>query len=314
LTSECSYANDLKSGPKSIRLPSSYLSQFSVPLEIVELHSAWKDSQSVSISQVLKNSTVLEADIPIFVCNPYVTSISDTVLAQLPSNAIIVFSSSIPQTELDAIINKNTSRSGSPRYSSLKSAQFVAVDPKRAASAINLLQSDSSSLSAIQQYQDAFMSSQISSVTQALRRNLQDTTYPIRTKIALARIFDVLNASSTSLRQTRRELDQAFIDASNLGKRIEEIHAKIEGAIFEGKEDGLASKAGASEVADTVKLAEKEMSLVMDRMTWCWILRRVDEISTVVASAVSRTWCRELEKKVTSIHVGPDTTILTLVC
>lgn len=66
--------------------------------------------------------------------------------------------------------------------------------------------------------------------------------------------------------------------------------------MFGGRhEDGLSSHD--HEVAEALKLAEKNVREVMTRLNWWRMLGRVDEISNIVTAAVETAWCPVLEKK-----------------
>lgn len=238
---------------------------------------------------------MFEADIPIIQCNPLTTPLSAVLKAQLPSNAVIVLTSSIPQAVLDSIV-QHRFRSFHPH--SLQSPKIISADPKRAVDAIQKIQSDPGSLSVIQRFQADFVGSQISNVTAALQTKLklEDGFDTVRSKLAHGHIQDVLRWSFASIRGVRDDIDKAYIDAASLKERIEEAQARVEGKIFARHESG--QKAVLDEVDEAIKLAEQEMRPVMDRLTWWRMVWRVDEISSIVGTAVTRTWCHNLERKV----------------
>ena len=262
-----------------------------------------QSNRLASLSRILENPTIFQADVPIIVCNPITTSLFTVLASPLPHNTILVLSSSVSQAELDEIIQQK--RSASPphrRPQPFKIFKTIAVDPKRAVEAVHALQSDSQSVFAIQRFQTDFLSSAIISVTHALHDKLKSnsSTSPLlalRTKTALYHIQDALCAGFTSIREVRHDLDQASVDASNLRAKIEETQARIQGDIFGSP---LGDKTDVDQVAEAIRLAEAEMRPVMDRLTWWRMAWRVDEISSIVGHAVTRTWCQALEKKVST--------------
>ncbi len=249
------------------------------------------------MSQILEHLSISEADIPIFLCNPLKTPLSAIPMTRLPSNSIIIFSSSVTQGDLDVILRQQSQR----RSSNRSSIQILSVDPKRAVNAIDIFQKASDSALAIQRYQDDILGSQILRVTEVLRRKLHNgedsPASPIHTKLALGQIGDVLNAACASLQAARQDLDQAFIDASNLRKDIEETITKTQSNVFEGRDESATTE---NEVVIAIGEAQKDMLQVLSRLTWWRMIWRVDEISNSVATAVSRSWCRKLEKRVIS--------------
>lgn len=287
--------------PSSLQLPSSYLTRFDVPIQIIELRMP-QSNRLASLSRILENPTIYQADVPIIVCNPIATPLSTVLASPLPHNTILVLSSSVSQADLDEIVQQNLSASPPHRRPSSKIFKTIAVDPKRAVEAVHALQSDSQSVFAIQRFQTDFLSSAIVSVTHALRDKLKSNSkksplLALRAKTALFHIQDALWAGFTSIREMRHDLDQASVDASNLRAKIEEAQARIQGDIFGSP---LGDKTDVDQVAEAIRLAEAEMRPVMDRLTWWRMAWRVDEISDIIGHALTRTWCQALEKKVST--------------
>jgi hypothetical protein len=260
-----------------------------------------QSNRLASLSHILENPAIYQADVPIIVCNPIATPLSTVLASPLPHNTILVLSSSISQADLDEIIQQKLSASPLHRRP-FKIFKTIAVDPKRAVEAVHALQSDSQSVFAIQRFQTDFLSSAIVSVTHALHGKLKSnsSTSPLlalRAKTALYHIQDALCAGLTSIREMRHDLDQASVDASNLRAKIEETQARIQGDIFGSP---LGGKTDVDQVAEAIRLAEAEMRPIMDRLTWWRMVWRVDEISGIVGRAVTRSWCQALEKKVST--------------
>jgi predicted RNase H-like nuclease (RuvC/YqgF family) len=164
--------------------------------------------------------------------------------------------------------------------------------------AIHSVESDSGYSPAISRYLNDFARSRIFEVTRALRDKLKSKSsrsplLALRIKIAHYHVQDALSAGLASIREMRHHLNQAFVDASNLRMKIEESQARVEGDVF-----GDTLMTDVDQVAEAIRLAEAEMRMVMDRLTWWRMISRVDEISSIVGDAVTRTWCIALEKKV----------------
>ena len=275
---------------------STFLTQFSLPIEIIEVRAPNAEN-SVSISDLLENNPISEADISIFVCNPLVTPLSAVPIHILPSNSIVVFSAVDSQSDLDAILKQQQLQARSPHCTTAKQIEIIAVDPRRAANAVNILQREPNSITAIQRYQDDVLGSQISRLTEVLRSKLviddpKLESSTIKTKLALGRIADALDSSHASLMSTRSDLDHAFLETSRLQERIAECTAKMQTILFENR-NGSGSR-----VANAIKQVHKEMSQIMGRLSWWQMFWRVDDISTIVSSAVARVWFHEFEKQV----------------
>lgn len=287
--------------PSSLQLPSPYLTRFDVPIQIIELRMPQSKRPS-SLSRILENPAIFQADVPIIVCNPIATPLSTVLAFPLPHNTILILSSSVSQADIDEIIQQELSASPPHPRPPFKVFKIIAVDPKRAVEAVRALQSDSQSVFAIQRFQTDFLSSAIFTVTHTLHDKLKSnsSTSPLlalRVKTALYHIQDALCAGLTSIREMRHDLDQASVGASNLRAKIEETQARIQGDIFGSP---LGDKTDVDQVAEAIHLAEAEMRPVMDRLTWWRMAWRVDEISSIVGHAVTRTWCQALEKKVST--------------
>ena len=303
-----SYGTTLDDRPSSLQLPSSYLAQFDVPIQIIELRmpTVLQSNRLPSLSLVLENPAIFEADVPIIVSNPVITPLSTILAAPLPHNTILVLSSNVSQADLGEIIQQQISTSPPYCRPPFKIFKTIPVDPKRAVEAIHTLQSDCQSLTAIQRFQDDFTGSKISTVTHVLHDKLKSNSsmsplLALRVKAALYHIQDALYAGLTSVRELRHDLNQASVDASNLRAQIEEVQARVQGDVFGGR---LGDKMPADEVAEAIRLAEAEMRPVMDRLTWWRMVWRVDEISNIIGHAVARTWCHALEKKVSTAYLS----------
>ena len=269
-----------------------------MPIKFIELRIPPTTPQLnplASLSRVLENPAIFEADVPIIVCNPITTPLSVILDAPLPHNTILVVSSVVSQADLDEIIQQQISASPPPHGLPFRTFKIVPLDSKRAVMAIQTLRAEHQSVTAIQRFQDDFIGSKISTVTHALHDKLKSNNSmsplrDIRAKAVLHHIQDALRAGFTSVREMRHGLNQASVNVSNLRAQIEEAQARVEGVIF-------GRKTAVDEVTEAIRLAEVEMRLVMDRLTWWRMIWRVDEISSIVGN---RTWCQALEKKVST--------------
>ena len=66
----------------------------------------------------------------------------------------------------------------------------------------------------------------------------------------------------------------------------------------------VKEKAAENVVAEALIQAQKQMTVIMDNLTWWRMLLRLDEISYLVNVAVERTLCPDLERKVLTIFLG----------
>lgn len=87
-------------------------------------------------------------------------------------------------------------------------------------------------------------------------------------------------------------------DASEFMAVVELDHAKVYSEVLGVSAATPSSNSDAGQVDAALKLAEKDMRVVMDRLTWWKMVWRVDELGEVVRDAVRKAWCTNLEKNV----------------
>ena len=307
----------------TLQIPSSYFQQFPIPIHINELAppSLMPPSQAQSFSQsprILDDAdviTVFKADVPIIVCNSLTTPLLR--IPFLTNNAILVITStpSLPEATLahpSFFPYQHISKSGN--NVELGNLKILFIDPTRAIHALRALKSDPSSSVAVQRYQDNFVGSRIATLTDALKSIFSSTDAPqspnnissisasttLRTRTALAQIRGALSACAVSLQRAKADINMVCADVSELSGKVEEARARIQGEVFGLSRQHDASKAtsGGDEVAMALKVAEEEIKVVMDRLTWWRMVWRVDEIGGIIGSAVEKVWCKELENKV----------------
>lgn len=286
----------------NIQLSCPYLQQFPVPVEVVELRAGRsKHNKGLEDASFAK---LLEADVPILLCNPLVTSIERLLSTPLPSKTILVLvSTPSQQIDLQRLLSRIPQHYPKPT--------ILIADPKRASDAITLLQSNPTSSLVIQTFQDAYNGSNISAVTRTLESTLsqpQASSRPtpsvspsdyLRVKFALDRLHDALSYSTASLSNIKSALNSASLDASRLNTYFEETRTKFEHCFLSlGHPSSSSPKPQINKVEQAIAEAEKNMKQVMDRFTWWRMLWRVDETTTLIAGALQRHWCVELEREV----------------
>jgi hypothetical protein len=308
--SSCRYSPDLSIQPGSLSVPSPSLQRFTVPLEITELRplSSTRSPSPLSLDKTML-SQLFEADIPILLVNPLVTPLSTLLSIPLPQNTIVIIRApSSPSFDVAQLFVSVPH--GAPKPT------IILADPSRAAKAIQLMQSNSTTSSAtVQRFQDEFTGSNVSAITSVLHDLLRPTAGSsgetkqkglpsdyLRVKFALVKLEDALSACLSSIQGIRIKLDQACVEASRLSDRVEETGAKVEyevlGPVSSSPVSLQSRHVKGNQVQEALKHAEKEMEKIMERFTWWRMIWRVDEITNLVSSALGRTWCPELERNV----------------
>lgn len=115
----------------------------------------------------------------------------------------------------------------------------------------------------------------------------------IRTQSALIQMRSALYASARSVSQARVAIDRVFTGASELQSQVEEVRARTDREVL--VESGID---------EALLRGSKEMKAVLESLTWLKMVWRVDEIDSLVSSALDRYWCRELENQVCTHRIN----------
>jgi len=268
----------------SLTIPSSWLQQYPLPIQVTEIPSL--------SSQPTFQKTLLKGDVLVLICNPLTTPLP-TLIAKANyilkrSKTILLLTASGASEHALERVKKELVAAG------CKPGKVLAVDPIRALDAISALKSDLSSPSVIQRYQNDFTGSRISILNEVLGEMLGSkekekqrvTLLDIRTRTALMQMKSALCASAQSVTEARATIDRVFTGASELQSQVEEVYAKADEVLTD------------SGVDKALLRDSKEMKTLLDSLTWPKMIWCVDEIDTLVGSALERHWCRELESEV----------------
>lgn len=268
----------------TLNIPASWLQQYPFPIQLTEVSSL---SSHPSLPK-----TLLKGDVLIFICNPLTKDIPTLIsnaqhILQRPNTILVLTASSTSEHALDYISKELAAANCTP-------GKILAVDPIRALEAVSALKADPSSPAAIQRYQENFMGSRISLLGDVLAGmlGLKDSgrtsslLSAIRTQSALIQMRSALYASARSVSQARLAIDRVFTGASELQSQVEEVRARTDREVL--VESGID---------DALLRGPKEMKAVLESLTWLKMVWRVDEIDSLVSSALDRYWCRELENQ-----------------
>ncbi|KDQ57443.1 hypothetical protein JAAARDRAFT_35158 [Jaapia argillacea MUCL 33604] len=334
------------SGPHlRLRLASPWLDQFPLPIKLVELapssrspspHSPPSSAHSV-VGRVENHLALYSADIPIIVCNPLTTPLESLLKdGRLPCplhpNTILVFTATTYSPEIYSHIRSSIAHTQFVRahpegFSTVAEAEaeelaentaspkILFVDPSRALDAIQTLRSDLSKRRAVQKFQDDFMGSKVSGVTDTIRGIFsslssakskgskqagtgESTLSRLRKPTVHSVIRGAFNAFRTSLSDEEKEIRAVQAQITALRAKVDQLKAKMQADVL-GADDGE----GGEKVAAALKSAEKEMIEVMKALTWWKAAWRVDEIGQIVGSAAEKVWCKQLEDQLI-LHAG----------
>ena len=298
-----SSANPTKSSPSSIHLSSSYLRQFSVSLEITQLHAS-------QIPRILP-SALFKADAPIIVFNPLNTPLSSLKHLVFPSHTLFVIPIAPHLNHSSSTVSQILSEL--PQLSNSHSPRILFIDPSRARSAIQTFRSDPTSAIAVQQYQDNYNGSGIFHLTNAIRSIVDSgkaTSSPLAyllSRTAIIQLHDTLRAFHVTIEGIQKSLDDIRGSVRHLTCKIEEAKVRIPNEIFFGQSASTvqAGKRAVEKdiIGESLKSASKEMKHVLERLSWWKAIWRIDDISGIVGDAVERVLCKDLEQKACFIFI-----------
>ncbi|KAG2150986.1 hypothetical protein DEU56DRAFT_728457, partial [Suillus clintonianus] len=268
----------------ALTIPSSWLQQYPFPIQLTEIPTL---SSHPSLSK-----TLLKGDVLILLCNPLTTPLPTLIsnaqyILQRPGTILVLTASGASSHALEHISKELAAANCTP-------GKILVVDPIRALEAVSSLKSDPSSPAAIQRYQDDFTGSRISHLGDVLAgvlrlkggRASSSSLMDISTQSALMQMRSALHASAQSVSQARVTMDRVFIGASELQLQVEEVRARTDREVL--VESGIE---------EALLRGSKEMKSLLESLNWLKMIWRVDEIDSLVASALDRHWCRELENQ-----------------
>ena len=270
----------------TLLVSSSYLQELRGDVSLVDIPLSSQEATGIY--------ALCEADVPIICLNPIITPfrtiLEDSTLPIYHRNTILVLNCASPSsndltTRLVSLLDNET------HYLQLNESQIFFVDPARALSALEMVSSHPTSVSAIETFQVDFAASRILVLKEFLARVLKDPTR-VQITTALAQISGALYACRAVIAQATQDVEDVHAASTRLAEEVDEKVAKTYQDVF--GERG-AEKAVLVALAD----AGKEIRLIMDDLTWWKILWcGVDDVSAIVIAALDRHWCRELEHNV----------------
>ncbi|KAL4251475.1 hypothetical protein ABKN59_005735 [Abortiporus biennis] len=264
------YFSRLEAEKGFLSLRSSWLQQFDIPVEIKEVTSLSPTS----------TSELHSADIPIIVCNPVTTPLTelfnDPSIPFYRSNAILIITSPPGSIEPEEILK--TAKLP-------KTLTVILMDSPRAISALQ-----------------ALAGSNIPAVTEAIKDKLSGTPdlTSLRLQTTLELIEGSLNTCRVALRSAFREVDSVYVNVGRLKDEVAGLKAKVGQEVLGvalDKNNDVKTTGRNNVVKEALDKASVEIKSTMDGLTWWRIVWKVDDIGDTISSAVRRAWCTELEDK-----------------
>ncbi|KAI6166145.1 hypothetical protein EDD17DRAFT_124319 [Pisolithus thermaeus] len=265
--------------------PSTWLLQYPYDIQLFELPTF--DSMSEGNIKAMK--LLWNSDILILVCDPLLVPIVALAartrrLLNRP-NTILAFTSSTPSEYRRSQVTKELSDLG------CEPGRILFLDPMQALRATTSLQTDSNFSLAVERYQNASLSSHISSLGVAIgellgeRESTDASSSSLRTQTALTQIQSALDDSGEGVACAAERVSQVFAGLAKLRSQIEGVRDRVEKEVLGGPND----------VESALAQGANRMKAMLGSLSFWNIVWMVDEIEAMVSAAVRLEWCKELE-------------------
>jgi len=248
--------------------------------EIVEIPGAHPDSTTL----------LYDADIQILVTSPLSNPIPrdiESLLARSGSFLILNYPTldqRIADFTLSRLTSLSTALSGTLRH------KLLHAYPLQALSALDIFRQASNSAEAIQAFQDDFLGSGVTALSQSIARSLSLDEEARRGRHAQL----VLTGALAACRDTVERMSR---DAAAVQAHIEELQSRVDNAHNVSVQDVLGDTE-TSHVGEAIQRSMGEVRTTMDALQWWKLPFKVDDLGETLTRAVERAWCRDLEAKV----------------
>lgn len=227
-----------------------------------------------------------DADILILVTSPLTSPLSlefQTLLSKPGSFLVIDYPIH------DQLIMKYTMSRLTQHFSTISEIKMLQVYPSRALSALDVFRKGSNSVDAVQTFQNDFIGSGLTSLSQSITRALSSDRECQKAQHAQFILSGALDACRVAAQLNLRDIAavQQFID---------DLRSQISDAQTTSIQEILGGN-NAPEVGDSIARSRREMQMVMDAIPWWKLPFRVDDIGGVLIHAAERVWCRDLHAK-----------------
>lgn len=269
--------------------PSTWLLQYPHDIQLFELPPL----DLISEGNVKAMKLLWSSDVLILVCDPLIVPIATLAgkakhLLNRP-NTILVFTSVAPSEHRLSQVSKELFDLG------CEPGRILFLDPVQALHATTSLQTDSDFGLAVERYQNASLSSRISSLGVSVGELLgerKSTDVPLeslRTRTALIQIQSALDVGGESVACTAERLSQVFAGLAKLRSQVASVKERAGNEVLGGSHNAESVLA-----QDNKRMKAMFGSLSFWNMVWM-----ADEIEAMVSAAIRLEWGRELEDELT---------------
>ncbi|KAI6040304.1 hypothetical protein EDC04DRAFT_1532265 [Pisolithus marmoratus] len=270
---------------RKLNSPSAWLLQYPYDIQLFELPTL----DSISEANVKATQLLWTSDILVLVCDPLLVPIV-TLAARAKRllnrpNTILVFTSVAPSAHRRSQVSEELSNLG------CEPGRILFLDPVQAVRATAGLQTNSDFSLAVERYQNASLSSRVSSLGTAVgellggRESTDGSLSSLHTQTALVQIQSALDAGGESLACTAERISQVFTGLAKLRSEVADVRERAEKEVL----------GGSSDVESVLAQDTKRMKAMLESLSFWNMVWAVDEIEAIVNAPIRLDWCKELE-------------------
>ena len=176
-----------------------------------------------------------------------------------------------------------------PTISETLKSKMLQVYPCRALSALDAFREGSNSLDAVQTFQNDFLGSGLTALSQSITGVLSSDREYQRAQYARSALTGALEACRIAAQLNSQDIASAQTFIEDLRSQISDVQTTSVQEVLGGND--------APEVGDSVERSTRDMRVVMDALPWWKLPFKIDDLSGVLCHAAERVWCRDLRAK-----------------
>lgn len=274
--------------------PSDWLQRFPYAIQLTEL----PDLSSLSSISDETDNLLLSSDVFLLLFDPIITAFSDLAararhLLNKPNTILVVTSGSASDSHRQFVSRTLLKMGCQPGH-------ILFVDPGQALDAVNALQANPTSPSAIDSYQKGTLGSRISTIAAAIN-NILNQESPSKTSLTCLRQKTALSLVHGSLSACFRSIEATEKDVDLVASKIDKLSSQVEMIRENAEHDVLGKPGEEGKIERALFLGTKDMNTLLGSLTFWKTIWRVDEIGALVSAAIRGQWCKGLENQVRSV-------------
>ncbi|KAF8578021.1 hypothetical protein K439DRAFT_511386 [Ramaria rubella] len=258
---------------------------------ILSLNLPWLQKMDVDILEIPPQhpdtiTLLYGADIQILITGPLASPLSLDYLNLLssPSSFLLLQYPTHDERIVEYAVSQIT-RLLPSIHDTLKS-RVLHVYPSKALSALDLFRQESSSVDAVQIFQQEFLASGVTALSQSLL-----TAISSKREIRIAHQAHLVLLGALAVCRSAAHLTSR--ETATVQKRVDDLRVQIS----EVQKASVRDILGGSEVEHSIQMSTRELRTVMDAIPWWKLPFKIDDLNEVLFHSIERVWCRDLQAK-----------------